>query len=99
MATNYARGAARERAIANLHKSAGWSAVRSAGSHGTFDVLAYGRAWKAIQAKSTPSDAHRAMRDIALGELVPGGTLVEVWLKLPTGWRVWRMVPGTMAGP
>ncbi len=96
MATNYARGAARERAIANLHKTAGWSAVRSAGSKGAFDVIAYHGAWKAIQAKSKPSDANAAMRDLALQVPVPGGTLVEVWLKLPIGWRVWRMVPGTM---
>lgn len=96
MATNYARGAARERAIANLHKSAGWSAVRSAGSKGAFDVLAYGPAWKAIQAKSKPSDANAAMRDISLGEVVPAGTMVEVWLKLPIGWRIWRLMPGTL---
>lgn len=96
MATNYARGAARERAIANLHKTAGWSAVRSAGSHGPFDVFAFGPAWKVIQAKSKLSDARAAMRSLALETPVPAGTMVEVWLKLPTGWRIWRLMPGTL---
>lgn len=96
MATNYARGAARERMIANLHKTAGWSAVRSAGSKGAFDVIAFGPYWKAIQAKSKPSDANAAMRDIALGQAVPAGTVVEVWLKIDRGWRIWRLMPGTL---
>ncbi len=96
MATNYARGAARERAIANLHKTAGWSAVRSAGSKGPFDVIAYDGAWKVIQAKSKVSDANAAMRSLALTVPVPPGTVVEVWLKLPTGWRIWRLVPCTL---
>lgn len=96
MATNYARGAARERAIVNLHKTAGWSTVRSAGSKGVFDVVAFGPYWKVIQAKSKASDANAAMRDIALGQAVPAGTVVEVWLKIPRGWRVWRLLPGTL---
>lgn len=96
MATNYAKGAARERVIANLHKTAGWSAVRSAGSKGPFDVIAYDGAWKVIQAKSKPSDANAAMRELALQVPVPNGTVVEVWLKLRLGWRVWRLVPCTL---
>lgn len=96
MTTNYLRGAARERAIVNLHKTAGWSTVRSAGSKGAFDVIAFGPCWKVIQAKSKASDAYAAMRDIALGQAVPDGTVVEVWLKIPRGWRIWRLMLGTL---
>lgn len=91
MATNYARGAARERAIMALHRERGYTAIRSAGSHGLFDVVAFcDLHWKLIQAKSTVTEANAAMRGL-VGFAAPPHTDIEVWLKLPRGWRIWRL--------
>jgi len=40
--TNYARGYAIENKLVNLYKDNGWVATRTAGSHGAFDVAAFG---------------------------------------------------------
>lgn len=96
MTTNYRRGADRERIIVKLLERDGYTAVRSAGSRGRFDVVAWhpgddliSPKLRLIQAKSTPIDLTRAM-DQLREYPVPEFTHVEIWNKLPKGFEIWR---------
>ncbi len=96
MTTNYRRGADRERIIVKLLERDGYTAVRSAGSRGRFDVVAWHPGddlitpkLRLIQAKSTTIDMTRAM-DQLRDYPTPEFTHVEIWNKLPKGFEIWR---------
>ena len=80
MATKYQRGAALERRCIKRLEREGWRCVRSAGSHGPFDVVAYHHlAWLCIQVKGGGWPGLIEMETLQ-GEPVPhSNTRIEVW--------------------
>lgn len=49
--TNYRRGIAKERELQKLLEESGYETMRTAGSHGLFDVIAFGPNVRCIQVK------------------------------------------------
>lgn len=83
--TNYANGAAAERQVIRGLKGAGYRAMRSAGSHGPIDVVAWnGNGIRLIQVKKdvaiTPAE-RRELQNMA----APFNASVEIWRRRGAG--------------
>lgn len=96
MSTNYERGRSAEyRAMRDLEK-AGYTVVRSSGSHGPFDVVAVNRLEiRLIQVKRTEGGRLpdlKAAREELARIAVPENAVKEIWVwKGKKGW-IWREV-------
>jgi hypothetical protein len=103
MATNYARGVAFERRIKKEWEDMGYLCLRSAGSHGPFDLIAIPRAKNrrvtAIQCKrvATHSEAERLLAKFKANPPLPPESPVIQWMALisvlPRGATAFTVAP------
>jgi hypothetical protein len=87
--TNYARGYAIENKLVNLYRDNGWVATRTAGSHGAFDVAAFGPNGEIhlAQLKSQNGIGVGYFRDITrLSELNVNQGIQKIFLVWRNGW-------------
>lgn len=77
---NYRKGADRERRTVKLLQEAGFTAQRSAGSHGHIDVMAWdANGFRLIQCKSGDANITPADREALKTMECPPNASVEVW--------------------
>ncbi len=85
---NYRSGAAAERDVKKILESEGWTATRSAGSHGKWDVIAYnGETILLIQVKvgsAAPTADERAQM---IASAVPKYARKELWTRKKGKWE------------
>jgi hypothetical protein len=89
MATNYRRGVDLERRTQKTLEAAGYDTIRSAGSHGVFDVVAW--SWgsvRLIQVKQGCKPSPIEREKIEMAE-VPPNVVKEIWTWRKAGGR-WR---------
>ncbi len=80
MNANYRKGADRERRTVALLEAAGYTAGRSAGSHGKIDVFAFdANGFRLIQCKSGDANVTPKDREALKGMARPHNATVEVW--------------------
>lgn len=97
MSHNYANGAKAERLAMSDLRRAGWECVRSAGSHGAVDVVAWNdTAARLIQVKK---DAYisRDEREALQALIAPANATVEIWRRAGAG-RTRRWIVETWTG-
>ena len=87
MTNNYQRGAQREREAARRLRQQGYTVVRSAGSHGPVDLVAWnGEETRLIQVKANRADALAAAKELK-GMTWPPASRVEVWWGAGKTWQ------------
>lgn len=78
--SNYRKGRAREWKTCKLLEAAGYTAARTAGSHGEFDVLAFNEhGFRLIQVKAGSANITPAEREFLRDLHRPENASVEVW--------------------
>ena len=96
MATNYQRGVYAERKCMAFLRAIGFTAVRTAGSHGPFDVIAwnkYGVRLVQVKRSNKQRKPSQKERDGIEAETAPWNCSKEVWI-YQTGIKepiIWRM--------
>jgi len=87
MANNYQRGAQREWELARRLRQQGYTVVRSAGSHGPADLVAWnGEVVRFIQVKADRADALAAAEELK-AMAWPPASRVEVWWGAGRTWQ------------
>lgn len=80
MINHYRKGVERERRTMALLAAAGYTAQRSAGSHGHIDVMAWdANGFRLIQCKAGDANITPADREALLDMPHPANATVEVW--------------------
>lgn len=88
MATNYEKGRDIEYKIIEMLEKVGYTAIRTAGSHGAFDVIAWNHlGTRFIQSKRTETPNAKYDEDIEKIELtpLPPNSQGELWVWLAKG--------------
>jgi predicted RNA binding protein YcfA (HicA-like mRNA interferase family) len=81
--TNYESGVVGERKCVHELRDLGYTAIRTAGSHGTFDVIAWDRSnLVMVQCKRTKNPRSPSRQEVASIRscAVPPHTLTEIWI-------------------
>lgn len=86
--SRYAKGAAAERELKKILEAKGYTVIRSAGSKGAFDLLAFNPMHvKAIQVKASKENLTQAVKKMALTK-TPVSWSKEIWVREKGG--VWK---------
>ena len=64
--------------------------MRTAGSHGLFDVICVGQDTRFIQVKTGRGDALRAAHGISAAKLDPSNRY-EIWYKMKRKWKIMKV--------
>jgi hypothetical protein len=72
--------------------------MRTAGSHGLFDVICVGKDTRFIQVKTTRGDALRAAHAISHAALDPTNRY-EIWYKKNRKWMTMKVTPTSAIRP
>jgi len=87
MVNNYQRGAQRERELARRLREQGYTVVRSAGSHGPVDLVAWnGEGTHFIQVKAGRAEALAAAEELK-AMAWPPASRAEVWWGTGKTWQ------------
>ena len=81
MMSHYAKGRRGEYKVQRILEAAGYDTVRSAGSKGMWDVIAWNRLGaRFIQVKAGDCSPSRLEREAIDAAVVPDGATKEIWL-------------------
>ena len=83
--TNYANGARAERLAMSDLRRTGWECVRSAGSHGAVDVVAWNDAGARLIQVKKDTYVSAAEREDLQAMTAPANATVEIWRRAGVG--------------